>query len=243
MIKRILVCVLFAFLLLVTCAAVNAEEGYVPVPRFVGCTGRTCTVSLEYPDLQDTYPVDFTQYSALEYSWGFKFTDGTHHYEVMTCHFCLNPDPGVTRTKAVDQMQTNLWGISDSGGSVVGRAELVIIDTSLVWTFDVPEDADLSQLWIYETTVLLPEEYYFSDTQVSISSVEPTADPTSTPEPARTPGDVNGDGTLDGRDLLRLARLIAGNNVTIDAAAADMNGDGQVDGRDILRLAKQLAGM
>ena len=71
----------------------------------------------------------------------------------------------------------------------------------------------------------------------------PTAEPTSTPEPVPTPGDVNGDGTVDGRDLLRLARFIAGNNVTIDAAAADMNGDGNVDGRDVLRLAKKLAGI
>ncbi len=75
------------------------------------------------------------------------------------------------------------------------------------------------------------------------ANAKPTAEPTATPEPARIPGDVNGDGAMDGRDLLRLARLIAGNDVTIDAAAADMNGDGQVDGRDILRLAKQLAGM
>ena len=56
------------------------------------------------------------------------------------------------------------------------------------------------------------------------------------------PGDVNGDGNVDGRDLLRLARYIAGTGVDIDASAADMNGDGNVDGRDVLRLAKQLAG-
>ncbi len=72
---------------------------------------------------------------------------------------------------------------------------------------------------------------------------EPTAEPTATPEPAQTPGDVNGDGTTDGRDLLRLARYLAGNNVTIDPEAADMNGDGKLDGRDVLRLAKKLAGI
>lgn len=65
----------------------------------------------------------------------------------------------------------------------------------------------------------------------------------NSPEPALTLGDVNGDGMVDGRDLVRLAKYIAGSNVTIDAAAADMNGDGNVDGRDVLRLAKQLAGV
>ncbi len=75
------------------------------------------------------------------------------------------------------------------------------------------------------------------------ASARPTAEPTATPEPVRTPGDVTGDGAVDGRDLLRLTRFIAGNDVTIDAAAADMNGDGKVDGRDVLRLAKQLAGL
>ena len=47
---------------------------------------------------------------------------------------------------------------------------------------------------------------------------------------------------MDGRDLLRLARFIAGQDVQIDEKAADMNNDGQVDGRDVLRLAKRLAG-
>ena len=55
-------------------------------------------------------------------------------------------------------------------------------------------------------------------------------------------GDANGDGYVDGRDLLRLARYMAGDGVTVDMAGADVNGDGNVDGRDVLRLAKQLAG-
>ena len=55
-------------------------------------------------------------------------------------------------------------------------------------------------------------------------------------------GDTNSDGVVDGRDLLRLARHIAGTGVSIDMEASDVNGDGKVDGRDVLRLAKQLAG-
>lgn len=63
------------------------------------------------------------------------------------------------------------------------------------------------------------------------------------PKEEPVPGDANGDGRVDGRDLLRLARYIAGDQATVNAAASDVNGDGRVDGRDLLRLAKHLAGV
>lgn len=55
------------------------------------------------------------------------------------------------------------------------------------------------------------------------------------------PGDCNGDGKVDGRDLLRLARYLAGAPVSIDLEAADLNQNGTVNGQDLLRLAKKLA--
>lgn len=54
------------------------------------------------------------------------------------------------------------------------------------------------------------------------------------------PGDVNGDGNVDGKDVLRLARYLSGANVTVSLDGADMNGDGKIDGRDLLRLAKRM---
>ena len=57
------------------------------------------------------------------------------------------------------------------------------------------------------------------------------------------PGDVNGDGIVNGRDVLRLARYLAGNHVSIDLYASDLNGDIRIDGRDLLRLCKFLAGI
>jgi Leucine-rich repeat (LRR) protein len=58
------------------------------------------------------------------------------------------------------------------------------------------------------------------------------------------PGNVNGDeaGTVDGRDVIRLARFLAGDGVQINEKAADVNADGTVDGRDLIRLARYLAG-
>ncbi len=71
-------------------------------------------------------------------------------------------------------------------------------------------------------------EYVFGDRNYSVISV--------------LAGDVNGDGKVDGRDLLRLARFLAGQNVEINEKASDVNADGKVDGRDLLRIARFLAG-
>ena len=60
-------------------------------------------------------------------------------------------------------------------------------------------------------------------------------------------GDANGDGVLDGKDLIRLRKFLA----TYDPNAeeqetevfpgADVNGDGKIDGRDLIALRKLLA--
>jgi len=55
-------------------------------------------------------------------------------------------------------------------------------------------------------------------------------------------GDVSGDGIIDGRDLLRLAKYIGGFEVEIVLENASVNGDDVVDGRDLLRLAKYIGG-
>lgn len=59
---------------------------------------------------------------------------------------------------------------------------------------------------------------------------------------SRLPGDVNEDGIVDGRDLLRLAKHIGGFDVVINEANSTVNGDNIIDGRDLLRLAKFIGG-
>ena len=56
------------------------------------------------------------------------------------------------------------------------------------------------------------------------------------------PGDVTGDGKVNGIDLLRLKKYIAGQDVEIDPVASDVTGDGKVNGLDLLRLKKYIAG-
>ena len=57
-----------------------------------------------------------------------------------------------------------------------------------------------------------------------------------------TPGDINGDGSVNNKDLTRLMKYIAGENVEVVEAALDVNGDGTVNNKDLTRLMKYLAG-
>lgn len=54
-------------------------------------------------------------------------------------------------------------------------------------------------------------------------------------------GDINGDGSVDNRDLSRLQQYVNKWDVTVDGEA-DMNGDGSVDNRDLSALQQQLNG-
>ena len=64
-----------------------------------------------------------------------------------------------------------------------------------------------------------------------------------TPTDTRIAGDVNGDKTVDLRDVTVLTRYLAGGwNVTINEEAANVNGDQTVDLRDVAVLRRYLVG-
>ena len=56
------------------------------------------------------------------------------------------------------------------------------------------------------------------------------------------PGDVNGDGRVNLRDVIRLNQYVAGWNVTVVDNSTDINGDGRVNLRDVIRLNQYVAG-
>ncbi len=60
--------------------------------------------------------------------------------------------------------------------------------------------------------------------------------------PDHTPGDINGDGVVNNKDLNRLMKKLAGEDVNCVDAALDVNGDGVVNNKDLNRLMKKLAG-
>lgn len=53
-------------------------------------------------------------------------------------------------------------------------------------------------------------------------------------------GDVNGDGAVNSKDLTRLMKYVAGENVEI--YGGDINGDGTVNAKDLTRLMKYISG-
>ena len=55
-------------------------------------------------------------------------------------------------------------------------------------------------------------------------------------------GDVNSDGVVNGMDLLRLQKYLAGYDVEINEWNSNVNGDEKINGMDLLRLQKYLAG-
>ena len=55
-------------------------------------------------------------------------------------------------------------------------------------------------------------------------------------------GDINGDGTVNNKDLTRLLKHIAGEDVDVLAQTLDANGDGTVNNKDLTRLLKYIAG-
>ncbi|MBO4433220.1 MAG: hypothetical protein J5852_06810 [Clostridia bacterium] len=55
-------------------------------------------------------------------------------------------------------------------------------------------------------------------------------------------GDVNGDGSVDNKDLIRLFRYLSGCDVTVNVAALDINNDDTVNNKDLTRLMQYFCG-
>ena len=75
--------------------------------------------------------------------------------------------------------------------------------------------------------------------------------PVPVPEPGENlPGDVNEDGVVDGRDVVRLMKYLAGEEedeetgepLEINYDSADVDGSGAIDEKDLLRLIRYLGG-
>lgn len=52
------------------------------------------------------------------------------------------------------------------------------------------------------------------------------------------PGDVNGDGTIDLKDVTLVRRLVTGYGVTANKLAADVNGDGEITMKDVVLIRR-----
>ena len=111
--------------------------------------------------------------------------------------------------------------------------------TLLIMTFKVADNAPEDS---YEVGITVRECYNYNEDDVYVTSVNGAITVSSI-----LYGDVNGDGVIDGKDVIRLRKYLAafddetGTSTVEIGAGADCNGDGKVDGKDLVRLRKYLA--
>ena len=56
------------------------------------------------------------------------------------------------------------------------------------------------------------------------------------------PGDINGDSSVNSKDLTRLMKYLSGEDVAVQNETVDTNGDGTVNSKDLTRLMRALSG-
>lgn len=76
-------------------------------------------------------------------------------------------------------------------------------------------------------------------------TVKQTQESTAVQQKSLSSGDIDGDGKVTSRDVLKLQRYILGleNLSDHEKKAADLNGDGKADSRDLLLLKKKILGL
>ena len=125
-------------------------------------------------------------------------------------------------------------GTDSSFANTNGYNGKVKVDITGKVTFEEPATVSIG---IYVTDGTSNETY------VKLT-YDPTYDPnaaapTPTPESSVQPGNLNGDGVIDIRDLMRLVKILNKEAVEV-FCSSDLNGDGTTDIRDLMRLVKYL---
>ena len=167
---------------------------------------------------------------------GFMYMKVRMYYDPSVLEF-LGAENGTVSTDAFeigaktgDLMEAFIWNTSSDA---TGDGLLVTLK------FKVAENAEVGEYSIKASPV---EAYNYNEDEVTFVGVSSSINVVDF-----IYGDVNGDGKINGRDVVKLAKYLAAYNESTGESSvavspgADVNGDGKINGRDLVKLRKYLA--
>lgn len=104
-------------------------------------------------------------------------------------------------------------------------------------TFDVSEDANIGDVTNISISYDAEDLYDISETNITFYTEGGALEIID-----YTPGDMNGDDTVNNKDMTRLFQYLSGWNVDVNEKALDINGDGVVNNKDLTRLFQYMSG-
>lgn len=178
----------------------------------------------------------------------------------------IEDNPGIKGAILTVSWAEGMTPISDAGGSAFPELEYfppsryIHTGTNFIWygneagnaadgtiltlTFQVSETAENNELFNIEVSYV--EGDIFDDDDKNVALV---IDNGYVRAITYTPGDVNNDGKVNTRDLVRLSQYISdgcvtnpdGYNAVVVEDACDVTGDGRVNTRDLVRLSQYIS--
>lgn len=123
------------------------------------------------------------------------------------------------------------------------RKDFYIGDGTVQYGYSLQNDPD-SAVWSDSTRLTLPEDgKYYIFTRVTGSELYEDAISAVTVYNTQgsLPGDINGDGSVNNKDVTRLFQYLSNYDVVVVERALDTNGDGSVNNKDLTRLFQYLS--
>lgn len=164
--------------------------------------------------------------------------------------FTVSGEGGATLTKVTKG--ANLPGYNEIGSIKNGESVVCMVfgadkDSSVasgttvaIATFEIPADANEDSTY---SAVIVSSDDPANFCDIELNNQEGVG-VNGTIKSGSMPGDVNGDKSLDAKDIILIMRYIVAKNVKpipqFNEAAADFNGDKSVDAKDIILIMRQI---